>query len=260
MKIKILDWNVYNRNRGYLKITELIKNSNADIICLQEASESLIDILRKLQSYSIFTAMDFYEDGSLYYLATLIKSNLIANSNLIQLGINKNTSKQGKKYNWIEGIEAQFIDITIDKTTLRVYNIHLSAGCSPEIRKMEMHKCFQTINKGITNVLCGDFNTSANPAYNIFMGRLFNFSIRDYFTNEGNRLRKELMKYNLRSGFDKGKTEDVEIISSPIKVKFPLISDYILLSNSIKVLSKQIYSDSFGSDHKLLEMVIEIPE
>ncbi|HEV8283977.1 MAG TPA: endonuclease/exonuclease/phosphatase family protein [Chitinophagaceae bacterium] len=268
--LRIVSWNVArfieikkNNNKGSqirLKMMDLLKQQNADVLCLQEFHTSSeregyydnISYIQKHLNYPYYY-FSFDEDGSKLYYSSIIFSRLpiIDSGRLVY-----------PKPALPEALLA--MDVKLNNDTIRIFTTHLQ---SVQFRKKDYERIdeiktyqdsliensrniFSKIKKGITYrsiqanvvkkiiklsphpvVLCGDFNDVPNSY--------------TYFTIRGN-----MQDVFLKKGFGVGRS--FTSLSPTLRI------DYILASKQFSILQFNKVTKKY-SDHYMLVADLKIP-
>ena len=134
--LKLLCWNVHNRNRRLQEIRAFLETVDADIYALQEVSPDQLGMLQRWDGYTVHLADDFMEGRQLAKLALVTRlparPALILDHNL-ERGLSD--SLLGRFMTWRECMQSQSVDLITLGKTLRIINLHLSAAVSPKRRR-----------------------------------------------------------------------------------------------------------------------------
>lgn len=184
--LSVVTYNVfgtYNEGR-YIEdrcdyiINEIFKNGNPDIICLQEATEIIINnIIKKYLMYKSWTKVDTID---LSILNSVYKNELINDGYMVIL-YNCNTVDIIKKYLVYEGTRSNKgimkIDIKFLNNIITVYNVHATGGTFGKSDESILRKKMARVNelnilnnsiiKDMENgrkdiIIMGDFNYDSN--------------------------------------------------------------------------------------------------
>ena len=166
--MKILSWNIYNFNSNPSKALAYILSSDADIICLQEVSNTMYTSLKTKYVGSIFRSLDFIENGVEHYLVILTKTN-VKYFEKKELNKGEKVSLVQKVFNWKEALSYQYVDIEEDEKRFRVFNLHLTNGSGMTKRNEELKTVCKDLGNDSDNILCGDFNTFLTPTLSFFI-------------------------------------------------------------------------------------------
>jgi len=248
--MKILSWNIYKDNKKIPDAIEFLKNKKFDIICIQEFPKQDLDKLNSLAAQYIF-ADEYVAYNNLRKkpdrMYTVIISNVpIKNHATIKhKEYYEDVSLRDKRYQDFRA-DSIYADIDVGERKLRVFNVHFKCVAGPYHRLSQLREVLENFNYERENIICGDLNTFGHPMINIFVWKYFGFKIRELFVNE-----KTILKV----------TFDLNKLQNPFRrsltfLKFPTQLDYILLPNTTKIISKQKFLQSYGSDH--LPICVEI--
>ncbi|MEI7604511.1 MAG: endonuclease/exonuclease/phosphatase family protein [bacterium] len=241
--MKILSWNIWCDNKKPELAINYIINSDADIICLQEISLEHLNYLKKLSSFNIVTAIDFYkiEKGIKipYYLAILSKHKFI-NTKIFEL----EKEKKGKFISALSKTETIreciYVDIKYKKVNYRIFNVHFDCATTPKSRLNQLKYTISLFDKGSKNIICGDFNSFGIFHINLAMSLAVKYKAKEIFKNEKKIFAKLFHENNLNNVFEKKMTYP----------KFALQLDYILLPIGTKLIEKEVIKKRYGSDHR----------
>lgn len=159
--IKLCTWNIwfspkYQKKRIIHAMTE-IQNINADIICLQEVTKSIIDTI--LQCSIVNTYQIFYDT---YCLSTYAQIFLV----------NKKMTKYVVSFDSISFPETKmarrFYQLTL-ANGLIIINVHLESSFTGKDAIIKFLQLKYLFNKYFDKktIICGDFNMSSTDDYNI---------------------------------------------------------------------------------------------
>jgi exonuclease III len=241
--MRITSWNVYGKNRDIENIIKFVKQSDADVICLQEISYDMLARLRKEFDWYFQATTDFFENNQEAFLVIMTRKPFtFSENNALSRNI-KQTPYQ-RFMRWQEVMSFQQVEYVLEGKKYLIVNIHLSNGAAPKRRIDEMRYILKTINNRNPDseiVLCGDMNTFGNPFLNFFIAPFFNYKTSEIFTNDVKEFTK-LMKTN-------GFTDALPVATTQKLYFMNFKLDYIFLTNKSKVIKSDVIKDSFGSDH-----------
>lgn len=230
MKVKILSWNIWVN--GYIKeITRFIKNSNADIVCLQEIKDDdherdVISYLESLgYSYAFASTLQTWKDGKKYKHGLAVFSKYaIKNSRTFILSEEKPRV-------------AVRADIKIGTQTLHVLSTHLihTHQKQSEIQEKQVRNLIESIPSKKT-ILAGDFNaTPESETIKLLKGILVDTDKTSSPTWSVYKTSCELC--------------NLDEITNRL--------DYIFTTKDIKSSSFEV-GQSRGSDHLPISVIVEI--
>ncbi len=267
-KLKILSWNVLIFNKKIDEAVEFLEESDANVICLQEVSDELLERLR-LSSYHLATGTDTIfitnarqphigetrmsivilsrypiERSSTYSYPTLPLQNKIRSRLFHAVLYLAGLWKGGKNRNR----EALSVDIEVSGKKVRVFSIHLSLY-TPQIRAAEFKVVQQNLLQKGMNIVAGDFNILESPyikVWNWLQGGYFKDSLP--WANERKAIEESFSESNLVNPFYG-------------KVTHPIAQsqlDHILIPKNIQVIDREVIRKMHGSDHNPIQVNIQI--
>jgi endonuclease/exonuclease/phosphatase family metal-dependent hydrolase len=230
MQIKILSWNIWYD--GYFdEISKFLKESNADIIGLQEVvpenkSRDVITFLKKLgYKHAFSAAMEIRNDGRIMGNAIFSKYEILSSNTYL--------------LSETESRNAVHSEIKIAGKTLNVFCTHLlhTHQEPSEIQELQIENLIKALPRENT-ILMGDFNATPKST-----------SIK--------KISEVLLNTDNSSAitWDASYAKSICPVCTPKAVKDRL--DYIFLSKDLKANSFKI-EDSKGSDHLAVSVNIEI--
>jgi endonuclease/exonuclease/phosphatase family metal-dependent hydrolase len=244
--MKILDWNVCAfSKKQHISISKAL-DFNADIICLQEVTETSLGTLSKVPNYYLVETKDNESKKGGSHLVILSKYKVL-DSGLVRYYdkpikslatriISKRTKESEKHL-------ALFADLVSNNQTVRVYNLHISWPVGPSVRIEQFTRFLDTIkHQSHTKIICGDLNVFGSLwFYNLLTFVPFGYKFSDLFLAE-------------RKWFDK-KFEEIKM-QNPLKntISWPLLPfnaqlDHILIPNDFVIESMFQSKKRYGSDH-----------
>jgi endonuclease/exonuclease/phosphatase family metal-dependent hydrolase len=249
MRLKILSWNVYCRNRRFDKALRFIDSHGADVICLQEVPVEILHIIKKESPYFISEAMS-HDHGK----KPLKTRNVIISRYPIQETrsfLFKDEAKHSIKSRVTKltgPLEFHYVDILLEDKKVRVFNSHLECNTSPRVRAEQFKQVVKESKDDRINIYCGDLNTYGKWYINLFIGYFSNYTFRDIAQSEKKLFSKIFNEYNLFDVFSGHVTYP----------RFLLQLDHILIPRDIEVISKKVYKQRYGSDHRPVFVEVEI--
>lgn len=238
--MKILSWNIYNFNSNPAKALEYILSSDADLICLQEVSNTMYTSLKTKYIGSIFRSLDFIENGIEHYLVILSKTK-VKSFEKKELNKGEKVSLVQKIFNWKEALSYQYVDIEQGDKKLRVFNLHLTNGSGMSKRNEELKTICKDMSSDIDNILCGDFNTFLTPTLSFIIRYFYSLKKQDLNVTELNEFDNNVKIYGLEDAFKGKYSFDL------LGFKFKL--DHILLPIGKYKYTAVVESNRHGSDH-----------
>lgn len=255
--MKIASWNLcFDNQFQFENLNILLSKHDPDIVCLQEVNQKMLDILGTSSDFSAwnFTSCRDFERHEKYRFSEDLEES-IQNSVAFLVIMSKEKFTQGNEefthhlplkpsmatrhFRILQPRKFQFIDIK----GFRIFNLHLEVSSGSARRKSEFNKVLSFFKKdGGGNIICGDLNIFSKFWINILIGWGFNFSIRDYFTNERRAFNRIFKKNALINVFSK-------------KITFPKLRmqlDHILIPRGTNVKQVLLAKSPFDSDHKYI--------
>lgn len=156
MGFSILNWNIegskYYTRTSFKKISPNLKESTADIFCLQEAQE----IKEKISTFSNIEKFNYVFQNNINDRNVILSRFPVKSSG--ELSFPDTISASLEKAIWA--------DIEIDGKTVRIYNCHLEiVGVGPKQRAEQLKHILNDAKKHIGPVIiCGDMNTTVPAA------------------------------------------------------------------------------------------------
>jgi endonuclease/exonuclease/phosphatase family metal-dependent hydrolase len=240
--MRIITWNIFNKNEKIKSSLNFIFKYNPDIVCLQEFPEESLDLLNQ-KEYHFVNAKDCTtitlnkknQTNSLLIIG--IKRKIKHSTEIFSLKMPANNIIK-KITNLKESLEGLKITFTYKNNKISLFNCHLSFAARPFIRRKELRKILKNGNG--RRIICGDFNDFGNPFLNLFLGPFLNYRLKDYKINEIKYFERIFKKYKFNNWF-------FGEITHPISRQQ---LDYLLLSKELKIKNKEVLSEgSKFSDH-----------
>lgn len=255
--MKIVNWNVFDRNRKILKGLEYIKTLEPDIITLQEFPEKHIEQLFEMFPESTIVKTFDFESvsniGENTFLVNIIKNDLSPKtvtkkysdfkpSSLLHSLLYKNINKHVQRFNYLK------TEIESEDNKISILNFHLPTSVNGRTRQRLIQVIFNELSGTEKVLVCADLNVSPNLYFDLFTGWAREYKYRDYKYNERNEVEKLFHGFNFENVFFGENTTTIPKIFGTFQF------DHIL-SKGINVQKKEILQN-FGSDHKVL--VLEV--
>lgn len=228
MKLKILSWNIWFDSPDFVSICKFLKESPADIVCLQEVSDDpkldVISFMTKFGYNYVFTqAATANIHGKKYGNAIFSKYALTNKSDHV-LSNEKSRNAIGT-------------DIKIGNLVLHVFSTHLihDHQQSSDIQKEQIQKLIKILPHEKTIVM-GDFNATPES-----------FAVQS--------MEKVLINTDPANTPTWSLYPEGCPVCQPKSIETRL--DYIFVTRDIKVLSSKV-EEATGSDHLPISAEIEI--
>ena len=250
--MKILTWNVHRRNRNTKEILQLITESNADVVCLQEFPADLAEHLQKLSGYHMATEEESFvvkgpRGKSVRMVSVLLSKYPLIQHRKIQ---HKKQYHDDKKANMRRYSRFQahsfYADIDAEGKHFRVFNAHFKCVAGPHHRLSQFKDVLKELSHDRENIICGDFNTFGTPLLNIVLWKIFGYQRNELLVSE----RREFASLFEKHGFQNPLEGHVTFLPLPAQL------DYILISKHTKVVDRRFFLNPRGSDH--LPVMMEI--
>lgn len=252
MTLTLLNWNVWCDNGDLDRITEFIRASDADIICLQEVTESLCSKIAELPSYALVEARDSYhwKNGAKIPLLLVILSRLkIRRARAVKFRRQPKRSLIARFLGYEECLEFQYAEVVLPHPSgqgmpFRVFNAHLESVAGPKLRIARFAQVLRFLEDGKKNIICGDLNilrTWYSWAWRFIVGSWDELWMAEY---------EVFGKMFARRGFVNVFDGETTHAWSGSQL------DYILVPNEMKVIRHTLFEDTHGSDHK--PMLVEL--
>jgi len=228
-ELSVMSWNVYfddiSGQTRYPKIINAIDKHQADIICLQEVTDSFI---KNIQISSLNTQYKLIMTSEKKNYRNIILTKLKSiNSGSIQIPTNMNRS-------------VPYITFSKNNTLIKLANVHLDSMLNDtELRINQINKILSHINSDESLILCGDVNYGDDNKENILTEKHFKDSA-------GNDKRAS---YNTIKNKLAGKTKFISENSRRL--------DRILITGELSSTDYKLYEYPF-SDHYPISSTILI--
>ena len=238
--MKVLTWNVFNRNPDPIRVVDLIQDHDADVCALQELTGEHVAALREVPDYRLHLAEDFMEGDQLTYLGLLVRYDTNDERVLTHNGSRSvSPSIVGRRLRWVECLQSQSITVICDSGPVRVANVHLTCGASPRRRLDELRMAYAHLNGADRAVLCGDFNSFGLPWRNALVGWAYGFGLADLMTDEIASL----------DSFT-GERSFVRAVRNAVTLpKYGVHIDHVF-ARGLNVRQSQVDPATHGSDHR----------
>jgi endonuclease/exonuclease/phosphatase family metal-dependent hydrolase len=270
MKLKVLSWNVLIFNKRLEEALVFLRDSKADIICLQEVPDALLEKLRLLP-YSLVTGIDamFVSDAqkpqhgeTKMSLVILSKFPIEASREYLYEGNGPGEHPQRKIYHailhalgaWKGGATrdrgALSADMRMGGELYRIFCVHLSLS-TPAIRQSEFVLVKKNLLPNGRNLIVGDFNI------------LDSFLLKPLNWVQGASIRSALPWSNERGKFQTLFSTLGFLNPHRGKVTCPISQsqlDHILLPKVDTSVRSEVIKKKYGSDHNPISVEIQLHE
>mgnify|MGYP001564361533 CR=1 FL=1 len=247
------------RNRELDRAFKFISESEFDIFCLQEVSEEFLARLKTLP----FHVASRTDVEKLYgseivpmYNVILTKHPINAQGEILfpeywhllplraRLFVHLMPNKYFSKIRNRGGLYA---DITMNKTLVRVFNLHLILA-QPAWRLKEFELAMAERDPARPTIVCGDFNTIEAPHISI-LNWILGGKVSDAFLHRRERtdMNKQFVEHEL-----------INVLSGSATHQFSRSQfDHILVSHSFIIKNADVLPDRIGSDHHPILVEVE---
>lgn len=240
--MKIITWNMYNKNKRIPEAIDFLKQQDADIICLQELPQQHAPLLEKLGMHIMLNEeiMRFRNPKK----ATEKLYMVIASKFPI---VNQKIVPHQYHYEHVSGFDttyadykadSQFIEVDAPQGKFRIFNTHFKCEAGPYHRLSQFREVVESLSRERMNIICGDFNTFGKPFLNLFVWKYFGYKLHEIHIHERNILHALLDLYQLKNPFRRTITF----------WKVPNQLDYILIPLHLTVVQQKRLGLN-GSDH-----------
>jgi len=250
--MRIITWNVFNRNKKIKKGIRYILSLSPDVICLQEVPLNILEWLKTVPTYTVSFCHDWINRRSETkncYICTLTKQKTLrVQSRTFGPGPIRSILNTFIYMRMLHNVEQhRMLAITIKTPVGKLQIVNTRLSCASDIiSRLEMfHDMIQAVRrKAIPTIYCGDFNIFDSKVVKLLTGWLRGFHVFDYRINE--RIVFEIL-------FAKERLVNIFRGKSTIFVNRPLLQlDHILIPNHMRVKEKHIEKRRHGSDHRML--------
>lgn len=259
MRLRVFDWNVYDKNKlPPEEIVRFIFSHDADVVFLQEVSQSVLDVLVREATgrYECIAGKDFRSAERLCYLVTLTRLPALYSKAV------RAREKKGWRsffssfwYTFEEHLESLRVDIKAGERKIKTLNLHLEVGTGPKNRlKQFRHALWHGLRRFMVRnaIIAGDLNIYGEKWYPRFVGWLwFGLPSPELLMDERKEFERLFKKRGLVNVF-KGETTFIAEGLSLIVPIFPSAQfqfDHILVPHGTKIVSRVVIKDMHGSDH-----------
>lgn len=257
--MQIYSWNMLFRNREQDRAFEFIAKSDFDIFCLQEVMPEFLKRLRTLPcsiAYRIDVEKMYGSEIVPMYNVILSKHPITAQGEIpfpeywhrlpwrTRLFVHLMPDKFFSKIRNRGGL---FIDVTLGKRSVRVFNLHLVLS-QPAWRLKEFETAMAERDPSKPTIVCGDFNTIEAPHISI-LNWILGGKASDAFLHRRERtnIQKRFIQHELVNALKGSVTH--QLSRSQL--------DHILVSHSFSIKNAEVLPDRIGSDHHPIRVEIE---
>ncbi len=259
--MKVVSWNTLFVNQKLERAFEFIRESDADLICLQEVSTKLLERLKTLP-YALEYRSDMtkhFRKGPVHTYNVILSRYEVVNRGEVPfpdywplLPLRARflfTLLRPLKFTKIRDRGGLFVDVREGGRTLRLFNLHLILA-HPAWRASEFEAAMLERDPSLPTVICGDFNILESPRVTLF-NWFFGGKLSDAFfwKRERSRMERRFVEHELLNAFAGYKTHPIS--------KSQL--DHILVSRGLSVEDASVVRDRHGSDHHPIIATIDFP-
>lgn len=204
--MKIISWNIWDKNKNLEESLALVFSKKPDIVCLQEFRKDQVSLLEKYPDYDYFLAEDISPliKHKLYlecYLVVMAKKEYKLSEAKISYPQQKKNSLLYKILQVDEGREFIQLDIDFKNNKYRLFNVHFSSATNPAARINQLNAILNRFSDDRVNIICGDFNAFGKFLINLAIGWLYGFGLKDLFLNESKIIKKIIAGKKLKDIF-----------------------------------------------------------
>ncbi|OGG62889.1 hypothetical protein A3I46_01695 [Candidatus Kaiserbacteria bacterium RIFCSPLOWO2_02_FULL_54_13] len=257
--MKIYSWNMLYRNRELDRALAFITQSDFDIFCLQEVPEEFLKRLQVLPC-SIVSRVD---TEKLLSSAMVSMFNVVLSRHPIRAQGEIPFPDYWPLLPWYTRLFVRFMpsqlfskirnrgglyaDITVNETSLRVFNLHLILA-QPAWRLKEFETAMAERDASRPTIVCGDFNTLQKPhitPLNWILGSGLSDAL--LYNRERTHIERRFVEHRLTNALAGGITHPLS--QSQL--------DHILVSHSFSIKHAEVLPDRIGSDHHPIRVEVE---
>lgn len=257
--MKIYSWNILYRNRELDRAFKFISESDFDIFCLQEVPREFLARLKTLP-FHIASRTDVekvYGSGTVPMFNVILSRHPIEAQgeipfpdywHLLPLRTRFFVHLMPQElFSKIRNRGGLFADVTIDKSLVRVFSLHLVLA-QPAWRLKEFEMAMAERDPSRSTIVCGDFNTIEAPHISI-LNWILGGKVSDIFFHRRERtdIEKRFVQHEL-----------VNTLAGSITHQLSRSQlDHILVSHSFSIKKAEVLSDRVGSDHHPIKVEVE---
>lgn len=249
--MRIISWNVNNRNKKIKKGIRYILSLRPDVICLQEVPQRMMLWLHTISGYTVskcFDSKHHHKSTKHIYVCTLTKQKPIrVKRHIYDNGFSN--SLLTKLYTSLLHVKEQHTvlvaTLQIRGKPIQIANTRLSCAIGTHDRLQEFTILIQkTKHPEILTIYCGDFNIVDSKIVNRLTGWLRGFNHFDYLLDERGSFEKLYQQEQLVNIF---RGRSTSLVNRPL-----LQLDHILVPYAFPIQSHSLTRKRFGSDHRML--------
>lgn len=260
--MKIYSWNMLFKNADKDGALSFIKNSNADIFCIQEAPEEIVAHLKAVAPHTVAASeVDRLYGGvrATQYVVIVSKWPITQwrtvplpyREPMVGLRAMLFIRVMCALRIWALGVgsrHALIANIETAEGIVQVCNVHLPLA-TPVWRAEEFEQVMQAIDASLPAVICGDFNVLEKPHITPLTW-LLGGSVSDalLFRRERKTFEQRFAKHSL--------TNTLRGVSTHRISRSQL--DHILVSRQFSVQSASVIRECHGSDHNPVTATIAL--
>ena len=253
----IYSWNMLYRNKRLREALEFVRESGADIFCLQEVPETLLPRLKELPyHFAAIKEVDFIARGfsSTSYIVILSRYPITRHES-IALPLPSRVPLLSRFFYavglWALARSERHVcmaDLDTPAGPLRIFNLHLSLT-HPKRRMRELELALAARDSTIPSIVCGDLNTLEKPHINI-LNWLLGGTARDMLSwrRERTHIEKRFASYELANALRGRRTHPLS--RSQL--------DHILTSPHFTIKNAHVLPGRYGSDHHPIRIELAV--
>ncbi len=237
MNLRILSWNVSERNPDCSRISAALEAIQPDVALLQELTEKhLLAVRRAFSFVSVCKATGSRKGNNFVAIASKASQRGVR-----KVGPNNGTTGSRSILARVLGSDecqnALCTEVAYEGSWLPIACFHASAFASPSHRENELRVLLAALPPSGPLALGGDFNSYSRPIIAWPAGLVLGYKSSDFRRNEGQRLKAMLASLGFEGG-SQGRTTRF----------LPAALDHVF-ARSCSIVSSQIVGRRYGSDH-----------
>lgn len=238
--IRLVSWNVFNRNPDGERIARLADTLKPGLLALQEVVAAHQPALDRIGGHRA-TALDYLDGQQETLLATVSRTPFLSVERFDgNPGRRLSGSWYGRRMRWAECLQALAVTVDLHGGPLTLVNLHLSAAVAPSAREAELRAILDWLGERRPAVLCGDFNSFGRAERSLLAALPLSYRLRDLLSDENRALRRLMA----RAGFEAAP------LTAPTFRRFGvgIRMDHIF-ARGVAIRELAVIADRHGSDH-----------